>query len=110
MSPVPEGKVHPPFDPEARYTARRGPRFELVREEIELARKVAEAVTERTSPEASPEERDKALQELLREDPEIVAIWERLHELIAANDESVILALEALDRKKMEEAEDGEQD
>ncbi|HEX7244114.1 MAG TPA: hypothetical protein VF245_00940 [Solirubrobacterales bacterium] len=106
MSSVLEGQVRPPFDPEAKFTARRGPRFELVREEIDLANKIAEAVTERTSLEAPEEERQAALEELLDEDPEIAAIWQRLEELIAGNDESIILAMEKLDREKREDGDE----
>lgn len=106
MSPVSEGQVRPPFDPDATYTARRGPRYELVKEELELFQKLDAAVTRRTSLTASNEEREAAMRELLREDPEIVAMWGRLEELIAANDESAILALVELERKEEEEAED----
>jgi len=105
MSRVPEGKVRPPFDPEATYTARRSPRFELVREELEIADKLYSAALEGVSPTASPEERDEALRDLLRKDPEMFVLWERLEELMAANDESAILALAAL---ADEEAESGE--
>jgi hypothetical protein len=97
----------PPFDPEAKYTARRGPRFELVKEEVEILRRVFEAMGERTSFDAPTEEKKAAFAQLLEDDPEIAALWERLGDLAAANDESVLLTLGAIER---DEEEKGEKD
>jgi hypothetical protein len=97
----------PPENLDAEYTARRGPRFELAREEIDILRQLSDAVDERTSPDALPEERQAAVAEMVEEDAELAALARRLEELSQANDESILLALESLDRKEEERDEDG---
>jgi hypothetical protein len=97
----------PPFDPEAKYTARRGPRFELVREEIDILLTLTEAVEERAPSGASEEEKQAVAEELFREDAELGRLWERLHELVRSNDESVVLALEPLEREEEDEEDAG---
>jgi hypothetical protein len=105
MAVQPGAVPRPPFDPEAKYTARRGPRFELVKEEIDILLILSEAVEERTPSDASGEEKQALAEELFREDAELGRLWERLHELIRSNDESIVLALEPLERE--EEEDDG---
>jgi hypothetical protein len=99
----------PQFDPEARFTARRGPRFELVREEIEILRTLSEAVEKRAQPDASEDERRAIGEQLLHEDAELARLWERLQELVRANDESIALALRSLEREEEEEEEEEEE-
>lgn len=96
-----------PLDPDARFTARRGPRFELVKEEIDILKRLHEAVDKRTSPTAPPEERRAAAAEMFEEDAEIAALWDRLQELSRSNDEGVLAGLQSLERKEEEREADG---
>jgi hypothetical protein len=106
MAVQPGAVPRPPFDPEARYTARRGPRFELVKEEIDILLAMSEAVERRSPPGASEDEKQALAEELLREDPELGRLSKRLEELVRANDESVVLALESLERNEGDEGKD----
>lgn len=92
-----------PLDPNAKFTARRGPRFELVKEEIDILKRFYAGVDERVAPDASEEERKAAAIAFLEEDEEMAALWDRLEELAEGNDESVFLSLRELDRKEAEE-------
>ena len=88
------------MNPDAKYRLRRGPRYELVAEEIEILKRLSDAVTERTSLDATPEERRAAAVELIQEDVELAALLDRLEELSEANDESVARSLASLARKE----------
>ena len=101
-------KGPPPFDPNAKYRLRLGPRHELVSEEIEILKRLSDAVTERTSRDATPAERRAAGAELVQEDAELAALVDRLEELSEANDESVARTLASLARKE-EGIEDDEE-
>jgi hypothetical protein len=54
-------------------------------------------VEERTPPDISEEEKRAIAAELFREDPELARLLERLQDLVRANDESIVLALESLE-------------
>jgi len=95
------------LDPDALYTPRRGPRFELVKEELDILMRFYERLDERVAHDASPEERKAAGIALLEEDEEMAALWDRLEELARGNDESVFLSLGELDRKEREREEEG---
>ena len=79
----------PPFDPDAVYTARRGPRFELVKEEIAILKRFSDRLEERVTPDTPNEERREAAIALLAEDEELAAEWARLQEIAKGNDESI---------------------
>jgi hypothetical protein len=72
----------------------------LVVEEVEILKRISDAVTERTSRDATPAERRAAAVDLYEEDDEIAALWDRLEELSRANDESVMRSLASLGRKE----------
>ena len=93
----------PPFDPDAVYTARRGPRFELVKEEIAILKRFSDRLEERVTPETPNEERKAAAMALLEEDEELAAEWDRLQEIARGNDESIYYTLQELQRKELEE-------
>jgi hypothetical protein len=80
----------------------------LVREEIDILLVLSEAVEERAQSGASEEEKRAVAEELFREDAELGRLWERLHELVRSNDESVILALAPLEHEGEDEDEDAE--
>lgn len=61
---------------------------------------LSEAVEKRARPDASVEEKQAIAEELLRDDDELARLWKRLQELVRANDESVLLALESLEREE----------
>ncbi len=81
----------------------------MVREEIDILQILSEAVEERTPPDASGEEKRALAEELFREDAELGRLWERLQELVRSNDESIVLALESLERDEEEEEEEEEE-
>jgi hypothetical protein len=75
----------------------------LVKEEIDILLILSEAVEERAPSDASEEEKQALAEELFREDAELGRLWERLQELVRSNDESVVLALEPLEREEEED-------
>jgi hypothetical protein len=99
-----------PGNTEPAYTLRRGPRHELVAEEIEIIKRVSDAVTERTSFDATLRERMDATAELYEEDLELAALMDRVEELARSNDESVLFGLARLSREEEERGEGGEGD
>lgn len=73
---------------------------------MEIADKLYSAALEGVSPTASPEEETRRYAICSARIPEMFALWERLEGLMAANDESVILALAALEDEEEESQEE----
>lgn len=94
-----------PQDPEAIFQLSRNWHSEMVEEELDIIIRLSDAVTERLGPNASEAEREAAAEAIWAEDPELLALADRLSELIAANPKSIARGLGELAQMEEEQKE-----
>jgi len=92
-----------PKDPRATFTLSKDLRSEALDEEIEILRRLSDAITERLGPDAEPAERVAAAEEIWDEDPKLSALASRLKVLMRTNPKSVARGLMELGMKEAEE-------